>query len=110
MKLLMYDKCWDAFIKLPKNVQKRVTDFMKKFRQDSKSAAIHLEPISTFKDKNLRTARINKQYRAIIRVPDSGDMYHLLWVDNHDEAMDWAANKIFNWNINTQSYQVFTAP
>lgn len=110
MKLLMYEKCWDAFIKLPKNIQKKVRDFMKKFRQDSKSAAIHLEPISTFKDKNLRTARINKQYRAIIRVPDSGDMYHLLWVDNHDEAMDWAANKIFNWNINTQSYQVFTAP
>ena len=48
--------------------------------------------------------------RAIIRVPDSGDIYHLLWVDNHDEAMDWAANKLFEWNSNTQSYQVFTAP
>ena len=110
MKLLMYDKCWDAIFKLPKTIQKKVPDFMKKFRQDSKSAAIHLEPISTFKDKNLRTARIDKQYRAIIRVPDSGDIYHLLWVDNHDEAMDWAANKLFDWNEKTESYQIFTAP
>jgi len=106
----MYDKCWDAFFKLPKTIQKKVPDFMKKFRSDSKSAGIHLEPISTFKDKNLRTARINKQYRAIIRVPNSGSIYHLLWIDNHDEAMAWASNKIFDWNDNTQSYQVFTAP
>jgi superfamily I DNA/RNA helicase len=33
-----------------------------------------------------------------------------LWVDNHDEAMDWAKNKIFNWNENTQTAQIFTAP
>ncbi len=110
MKLLMYDKCWDAFIKLPKTTQGKVTDFMRKFRQNTKSSAIHLEPISTFRDKNLRTARVDKKYRAIIRVPNSGDVYHLLWVDNHDEAMDWASNKLFDWNDNTQSYQIFTAP
>lgn len=110
MKLIIYDKCWDAIIELPKTIQKKVPEFIKKFREDSKSAAIHLEPISTFKDSSLRTARIDRKYRAIIRVPDSGDMYHLLWIDNHDEAMAWAANKVFEWNDNTQSYQVFTAP
>ncbi|MCB9304801.1 MAG: DEAD/DEAH box helicase [Lewinellaceae bacterium] len=110
MKLIIYDKCWDAIINLPKTIQKKVPDFIKKFREDTKSASIHLEPISTFRDPNLRTARISQKYRAIIRVPDSGDMYHLLWIDNHDEAMAWAENKLFEWNANTQSYQVFTAP
>ncbi|MCA9003578.1 MAG: DNA helicase, partial [Planctomycetes bacterium] len=110
MKLIIYDKCWDAIIDLPKTIQKKVPDFIKKFREDSKSSAIHLEPISTFRDPNLRTARVSQKYRAIIRVPDSGDMYHLLWIDNHDEAMAWAENKLFEWNANTQSYQVFTAP
>jgi hypothetical protein len=110
MKLLFYDKFWDAFIGLGKNTQKKVIDFQRKFRDNPKSAAIHLEPISTFKDPSLRTARIDDKYRAIIKVPSSGDAYYLIWVDNHDEAMDWAANKVFEWNEHTQSMQVFTAP
>jgi superfamily I DNA/RNA helicase len=40
----------------------------------------------------------------------SGETYHLLWVDNHDEAMDWAKNKVFEWNENTQTAQIFTSP
>lgn len=110
MKLLFYDKFWDAFIVLGKNTQKKVIDFQRKFRDNPKSSAIHLEPISTFKDPSLRTARIDDKYRAIIKVPSSGDAYYLIWVDNHDEAMDWAANKMFEWNEHTQSMQVFTAP
>jgi len=110
MKLLLYDKFFDSLIKLPKSIQKKTIDFQKKFRENSKSSAIHLEPINTFKDPLLRTARIDQSYRAILRAPESGDTYYLLWVDNHDEAMDWAQNKVFQWNMNTQSIQVFTAP
>ncbi len=110
MKLLVYDKFWDAFVKLNKKTQKNVLSFKKKFRENPKSAAIHLEPISTFRDQSLRTARIDQKYRAIIKVPETGDTYYLLWVDNHDEAMDWAKNKLFPWNEHTQSIQVFTAP
>jgi hypothetical protein len=95
---------------LPKAIQKKVLEFQKKFRENSTSEAIHFEPIKEFKDPNLRTARIDLKYRIIIRVPDSGDSYYLLWVDNHDEAMDWAKNKIFQWNENTQTAQIFTAP
>ena len=110
MKLILYDKCLDAILKLPRHAQKKVTEFMRKFHEDSRSAAIHLEPISIFKDPQLRTARLDQKYRVIIRVPESGEVYYLLWVDNHDEAMAWAANKLFAWNENTQSHQVFVAP
>lgn len=110
MKLLHYDKFLDSLIKLPHGIQKKVIDFQKKFRENSKSAAIHLEPISTFKDKSLRSARIDQTYRAIIKVPEKGDAYYLLWVDHHDKAYEWAMNKLFPWNENTQSVQVFTAP
>lgn len=110
MKLMVYDKFWDAFMNLSKTTQKKVIDFQKKFKANSKSSAIHLEPISTFKDPSLRTARIDQKYRAIIKVPESGSAYYLLWVDNHDEAMAWAENKLFQWNDTTQSVQVFTAP
>ncbi len=110
MKLMLYDKFFDALINLPKHAQKKVGDFIRKFQEDSKSAAIHLEPISTFKDANLRTARIDKTYRAIIHHPSEGDVFHLLWADHHDKAMAWAENKVFQWNDQTQSYQIYTAP
>lgn len=110
MKLLFYDKFFDSFIDLPKGIQKKVVEFQKKFRENSKSSAIHLEPISSFKDQSLRSARVDQTYRAIIKVPDSGDIYYLLWVDHHDKAYDWATEKVFQWNVQTQSMQMFLAP
>ncbi len=110
MKFFIHEKCIEQLFDLPKAIQKKVLEFQKKFRENSKSEAIHLEPISTFRDPYLRTARIDLKYRAIVKVPETGDSYHLLWVDNHDEAMDWAKNKIFQWNENTQTAQIFTAP
>jgi mRNA-degrading endonuclease RelE of RelBE toxin-antitoxin system len=109
MRIYIHDKCMEQLFELPKTIQKKVLEFQKKFRDNSKSEAIHLEPITTFKDPHLRTARIDGKYRAIVKVPQTGDDYYLLWVDNHDEAMDWAKNKVFHWNENTQTAQLFTA-
>ena len=106
----MHDKCLEQMFDLPKAIQKKVLEFQRKFRENSKSDAINLESINTFKDQQLRTARIDDKYRAIIKVPESGDSYYLLWVDNHDDAMDWAKNKMFYWNENTQTAQIFIAP
>lgn len=110
MRLFLYDRFLEQLITLPKQTQSKVLDFQRKFRENSRSAAIHLEPIKTFRDQSFRTARIDDKYRAIVRVPESGEDYFLVWVDNHDEAMDWAKNRIFQWNEHTQSVQIFTAP
>ncbi|WP_437290977.1 UvrD-helicase domain-containing protein [Sorangium sp. So ce406] len=37
--------------------------------------------------------RIGDDYRAIVRAPERGDVFVLLWVDHHDEAYRWAASK-----------------
>lgn len=110
MKLLFYDKFFDSFINLPKGIQKKVVEFQKKFRENSKSSGIHLESILSFKDQSLRSARVDQTYRAIIKAPQAGDIYYLLWVDHHDRAYDWASNKVFQWNDQTQSMQMFVAP
>lgn len=107
MKLFIYDKFMDSFIRLPKGIQKKTMEFMDKFKKNPKSSAIHFEKINTFKDPQLRTARIDQTYRAIIHVSPKDDVFHLLWADHHDDAMSWAKNKIFEWNTNTQSYQVY---
>lgn len=108
MKLFIYDKFWDAFLNINKGTQSKITEFISKFRTNSKSSALNLESISTFKDQSLRTARVDQKYRAILKEVTPGELYLLIWVDNHDEAMDWAKNKIIDWNEQTQAYQVFS--
>ncbi len=109
IKLLYHDSFWECFI-ARKNLQGQIRTFMNKFKENPKNPSLHLEPISTFKDKKLRTARVTQQYRAILSTTELPDTYYLLWVDNHDEAMDWAKDKCFEWNVETQSVQLFDAP
>lgn len=108
MKLFIYDKFWDAFLRINKGTQAKITEFISKFRTNPKSAALNLEAINTFKDLSLKTARIDQKYRAVLKEVEAGAMYLLVWVDNHDEAMDWAKNKVIDWNEQTQAYQVFS--
>lgn len=105
MRLFLSDSFFDKFIELPRNVQSRVRDFQKKFRDNSQSAAIHLEPITQFKDNTLRSARVDQEYRAILGSIGQ-DNFMLLWVDKHDNAYRWAQNKKFVWNEHTDTCQV----
>jgi mRNA-degrading endonuclease RelE of RelBE toxin-antitoxin system len=92
-RVAIYEEFLESFAKLPRAQQKKVHQFMRKFRSDPTSSAINYEKISTFRDPNMRTVRIDQQYRAVLLKPDQGNVYVMLWVDNHDEAMAWAENK-----------------
>jgi mRNA-degrading endonuclease RelE of RelBE toxin-antitoxin system len=110
IQLFIHDSFFDSFSTLPKQIQKKTREFLKKFKENPTSAAINYEKIINFVDQSLRTVRIDNKYRAIVQAPEKGENYHLLWVDNHDEAMDWAKNKIFEWNQATQGFQLFEQP
>lgn len=110
IQLFIHDSFFDAFSALPKQIQKRTRELLKKFKENPTSSAINYEKIVSFKDQSLRTVRVTDKYRAIIQAPSDGNGYHLLWVDNHDEAMDWAKNKRFEWNLETQAFQLFDQP
>ncbi len=101
MRVVISEACLQKLLELPKEVQHSTIEFVRKFELNSKLASIHLEPIVSFKDRFLRTARINQKYRAIVRIPNAeNDIYDLLWIDNHDDAMSWAKNKVY-----TEEYQ-----
>jgi mRNA-degrading endonuclease RelE of RelBE toxin-antitoxin system len=110
IQLFIHDSFFDSFSALPKQIQKKTREFLKKFKENPTSAAINYEKIINFVDQSLRTVRIDNKYRAIVQAPEKGENLHLLWVDNHDEAMDWAKNKIFEWNHATQGFQLFEQP
>ncbi|MFY8011139.1 MAG: UvrD-helicase domain-containing protein [Saprospiraceae bacterium] len=93
--------------KLPIEIRKKVTAFFPKFKENPKSHAIDFEKINTFKDKNLRTVRIDDNYRAIVGFPPTGNNYFMLWVDKHDDAHAWAKNKKLIWNAFIHSMQLY---
>lgn len=95
-----------SFSEIPKKEQAKVREFFDKFRVNPASPAIHYEKLQKAKDKNLRSVRIDHDYRGIILKPASGNVYMLLWVDHHDEAYAWAENRIFTINAETGGLQV----
>ena len=107
MRLFLSDTFYEAVLSLPKKIQSKVIAFQKKFRENTTTNGIHLEPIAQFKDNALRSARVDDNYRAIIGVLGN-DTYHLLYVGTHEDAYNWGMRKRFVWNEYTQSCQLVT--
>lgn len=96
-----------AFAALPKDIQKKTRTWIERFRETPDSKAINLESLHAMRDDKVRTARIDQKYRAVLVQPERGSMFLLVWVDNHDEAMAWAQNKVFEVNRYTGTFQVY---
>lgn len=92
--------------RLPTAVQNRVTKWMVKFQQDPTSPGINYETIKAARDSNLRSVRIDQDWRGIVFKPDKGDVYILLYVDHHDDAYRWAERRKLAVNPVTGSLQV----
>ena len=110
IQLFIHDSFFDSFSTLPRQIQKKTREFLRKFKENPKSSAINYEKIISFIDQSLRTVRIDLKYRAVLQTADKGNSFHLLWVDSHDEAMVWAKNKIFEWNQEIHAFQLFEQP
>jgi hypothetical protein len=95
-----------AYSKIPQTQQKKVREFVTRFQNNPTSTSINYESIHEIQDKRVRTVRIGLDYRGIVLHPEEGDIYLLMWVDNHDAAMDWAKRKIFDIHPITGSLQV----
>ena len=106
VKVAISDRFLEAFSEIPKNKQKKVRRFMTKFRQDPTLPGINYEKIEGAKDPKLRSVRIDQAYRGIVLKPDQGNVYMLLWVDHHDDAYQWARNRLVQIHPETGSLQV----
>ena len=95
-----------SFSLLPQSQQKKVREFLEKFRANPTSSGINYEKIHEASDPNLRSVRIDQAYRGIVLKPEAGNAYLLLWVDHHDDAYRWAQNRVFGINPETGSLQV----
>lgn len=106
-KVAIASEFLNAFAAIPKKQQGKVLEFITKFRANPLAPGINYEKVSTFRDQSLRSVRIDQSYRGIVKKPESGNVFMLLWVDNHDKAYRWAENKICNIHPETGSLQIF---
>jgi mRNA-degrading endonuclease RelE of RelBE toxin-antitoxin system len=85
----------ESFMDLPKQIQKKTIDFIERFSNNPNSPGIHYEKINTIGDKQLRSGRIDREYRAIIYEENNENFinYHLLWAEIHDLAYRRAEQK-----------------
>lgn len=77
-----------------------------RFQSDPTSAAINYEKIQKARDPNLRSVRIDQDWRGIVFKPVQDDVYVLLHVAHHDDAYRWAENRKLAINPVTGAMQL----
>jgi mRNA-degrading endonuclease RelE of RelBE toxin-antitoxin system len=93
--------------KLPSSIQSKVLKWALKFQSDPTANGINYETIKSARDKNLRSVRIDQDWRGIVFKPDKGDVYVLMYVDKHDDAYRWAETRRVAINPVTGAMQLF---
>ena len=85
---------FDSFCKLPSKVQNKVRCFFESLLKNNFSNGLNYEKLNLKAyDKQLYSARIDEDYRAIIHEDKLEKKLYILWVDHHDEAYQWASSK-----------------
>jgi mRNA-degrading endonuclease RelE of RelBE toxin-antitoxin system len=96
-----------SFATIPRGKQKAVRRALEKFKQDPTQGSLNFEPIHDMRDSKVHTLRAGDDYRIILVAPPEGNVFLIMWVDHHDEAMNWARNKVFEVNQYTGTFQVW---
>src|SRR4051794_20802092 len=98
-----------AFAALPRAQQTKVSHFVERFKAHPAASGFNYETINNARDRNLRSVKIDDDYRGIVLKPEMGNVYVLLWVDKHDDAYHWAERKQRKVNPESGSLQIISA-
>lgn len=91
---------------LPEKSRGKVATFISKFRANPRSPGLNYERIDGGKDSFIRSLRVDQDIRCIVRAPEEGNTYVLLWVDKHDDAYQWARRRTCHVNRVSGALQV----
>ncbi|MDN3554685.1 UvrD-helicase domain-containing protein [Halomonas maura] len=98
----------EAYARIPRRKQGKVMAMVTKFRENPRSPGLNYETLAT-PDPNLRSIRVDDDYRAIVLKPEHGNVYVLLWVDKHDDAYAWAGRHRVDIHPQTGSLQILAS-
>ncbi|WP_157556703.1 UvrD-helicase domain-containing protein [Nocardia acidivorans] len=111
-QVLMHELFQRSYDALDKSITTRVVPFMLKLQQDPDAPGLDLKQPKSARNKNVRTARINDQYRAVL-LAAGGDcdtrILFLVAIKKHDAAYDYAASLTLQVNAKTGAVELFDA-
>ncbi|WP_329092231.1 UvrD-helicase domain-containing protein [Streptosporangium sp. NBC_01469] len=87
----------DEYGRLEKHVRRQVRETISKFREHT-FAGLHLEKLQKAADPHVRTVRIDRFWRGVVLKPERGDVYCMVAVLPHDEAIKYATSRRFTVN------------
>jgi hypothetical protein len=85
-----------SFMDLPKEAQRKVAEFFRKFSTNPTSPGINYETLGGVTDDKVRSVRIDGVYRAIVVTPEKGNVYLLARVDREDDLYMWVKSLRFS--------------
>lgn len=91
--------------KLPAAVHAKVLKWSMLFQTDPTAPGINYEGIHS-RDPNLKSVRIDQDWRGIVHKPERGNVYTLMYVDRHDAAYAWAKSRKIAINRVTGAMQL----
>ncbi len=104
MKVAISSDFFTALAKLPKTQIGKTIKLVEKFKSNPNSSGLNYEKLHA--TKNMHSLRVDGSYRCIVMSPEKNDVYILLWVDNHDDAYDWAKKHKCSVNTETGSLEI----
>jgi hypothetical protein len=84
-----------GYANLEKTVRKSVDEAISRFEHHT-FAGLHLEKLQGAEDPSVRTIRIDGGRRGIVLKPETGDVYCLIAVMEHDAAIKYAKSRKFS--------------
>jgi len=98
-----------SFMELPKTIQKEIINFLPKFIENPELPGFKFKPIKIVNGKQLKSVRINENYRGIIYEEKETNILHLLWIEPHDDSYNAADSikKIKTGNISFLSNEYY---
>src|SRR5262245_54186118 len=89
----------EATLRLDANNAQRGWEFVQKFRANPAQPGISLERVDQAKQKNLWSARVSQDLRAIL-YRDGGD-WRFIYIGHHDDAYKWASIRQIEHHVKT---------
>lgn len=79
----------DSYQQLPERLAEETAEAWQRLSDDPLSPGLNWERLYNLGSARVDSVRVTRKYRLILASLE--DRFVLLWVDNHDEAYDWAA-------------------
>ena len=91
----------------PSAIAKKAREAISKFRIAPTSSGLNYERLNGVRDKNLRSIRIDQDWRIILWASPEGGNHVFLWLDRHDDAYAWSRNRRVEINPEIGALQVY---